>query len=101
MKKIEQIRNKYDIITEKQDTDARKLEALARSGLFESKKIPVLKRALEKEPEKMTIAERKVVLELLDSLISEAVYSQNLNEAKEGQYLTKYDPRFDNSAAVS
>jgi hypothetical protein len=106
MKKIEQIRTNYDIITEKKDADTRKLDALARSGLFESKKIPVLKRALEKEPENMTIAERKVVVELLDSLISEAVYSQTINEARKepntsGQYLTKYDPRFDNSAAVS
>ena len=101
MKKIEQIRTNYDIITEKKDADIRKLDALARSGLFESKKLPVLKRALEKEPEKMTIAERKVVLELLDSLISEAVNQQTINEAKEGQYLTKYDTRFDNSAAVS
>jgi hypothetical protein len=106
MKKIEQIRNRYDIITEKQDADIRKLDALARSGLFESKKLPVLKRALEKEPEKMTIAERKVVVELLDSLISETVHNQTLNEARRepntsGQYLTKYDPRFDNSAAVS
>ena len=95
MKKIEHIRNKYDIITEKRDADGRKLETLARSGLFESTKLPILKRALDKEPERMTIAERKVVLELLDSLINEAV-SQELNESRPNtkEFLSKYDPRF-------
>ena len=39
MKKIEQIRENYDIITEKDDSDTRKLTSLVRAGLFDQKKL--------------------------------------------------------------
>jgi len=111
MKKIEQIRENYDIITEKDDSDTRKLTSLVRAGLFDQKKLPMLKRALEKDPAKMTMAERKALLELLDSLMSQVLHSQSvyskvkqnvgsdMNEAVKDYYGA--DPRFGNSAAVS
>lgn len=111
MKKIGNIREKYDIITEKDDSDTRKLTSLVRAGLFDQKKLPMLKRALEKDPAKMTMAERKALLELLDSLMSQVLHSQavyskvkqnvgsDMNEAVKDYYGA--DPRFGNSAAVS
>ena len=111
MKKIEQIRENYDLITEKDDSDTRKLTSLVRAGLFDQKKLPMLKRALEKDPSKMTMAERKALLELLDSLMSQVLHSQSvyskvkqnvgsdMNEAVKDRY--GVDPRFGNSAAVS
>lgn len=111
MKKIEQIRDNYDLITEKDDSDTRKLTSLVRAGLFDQKKLPMLKRALEKDPSKMTMAERKALLELLDSLMSQVLHSQSvyskvkqnvgsdMNEAVKDRY--GVDPRFGSSAAVS
>jgi hypothetical protein len=108
MKNINQIRENYDLITEKEDTEARKLVSLVRAGLFDAKKLPILKRALEKDSSKMTPAERKILIELLDSLMGEVlgssqVYSKvkqnvghkdRLDEAKT-DYLSKYDSRYE------
>lgn len=105
---IKQIRENYDFLTEKEDTEARKLVSLVRAGLFDAKKLPILKRALEKDSNKMTPAERKILIELLDSLMGEVlgssqVYSKvkqnvghkdRLDEAK-ADYLSKYDPRYE------
>ena len=111
MKKIERIREDYDIITEKDDSDTRKLTSLVRAGLFDQNKLPMLKRALQKDPSKLTMAERKALLELLDSLMSQVLHSQSVyskvkqnvgsevNEAIKDHY--GVDPRFGNSAAVS
>jgi hypothetical protein len=111
MKKIERIREDYDIITEKDDSDTRKLTSLVRAGLFDQNKLPMLKRALQKDPSKLTMAERKGLLELLDSLMSQVLHSQSVyskvkqnvgtdvNEAVKDHYGP--DPRFGNSAAVS
>ena len=110
MKKIEQIRENYDIITEKDDSDTRKLTSLVRAGLFDQKKLPMLKRALEKDPSKMTMAERKALLELLDSLMSQVLHSQSVyskikqnvgNEVNEAKDYYGADPRFGGSSAVS
>ncbi|CAB4211253.1 hypothetical protein UFOVP1418_234, partial [uncultured Caudovirales phage] len=78
MKKIERIREDYDIITEKDDSDTRKLTSLVRAGLFDQNKLPMLKRALQKDPSKLTMAERKALLELLDSLMSQVLHSQSV-----------------------
>ena len=108
MKRIKQIRETYDFITEKEDTEMRKLTSLVRAGLFDSTKLPLLKRAMEKDVSRMTPAEKKVLMELLDSLMSEVLHSsslynkikqdvrsnKDLNEAKK-DYLSKVDPRFD------
>lgn len=87
----------------------RKLTSLVRAGLFDAKKLPMLKRALNKDPKDMTPAERKILIELLDSLMGEVLGSQQvyqkvrqdvmkeeLSEAKTSDgYLSKYDPRYD------
>ena len=109
MKKVGQIRENYNILTEKDDAEMRKLTSLVRAGLFDSKKLPMLKRALNKDPKDMTTAERKILIELLDSLMGEVLGSQQvfqkvkqdvmkeeLSEAKTSDgYLSKYDPRYD------
>jgi hypothetical protein len=79
MKKIEQIRENYDFITEKEDADTRKLVILARAGLFESTKLPMYKRALSKDAGSMTIAERKAILELSEALMSEVISTQDMS----------------------
>ena len=79
MKKIEQIRENYDFITEKEEADTRKLVILARAGLFESTKLPMYKRALSKDAASMTIAERKAIVELSEALMSEIISSQDIN----------------------
>lgn len=85
-----------------------KLTSLVRAGLFDAKKINIVKRALEKNPAEMTLAERKILIELLESLMSEVLHSQQvyskvkqnvmsgkekMNEAVKDSYLTKFDPR--------
>jgi hypothetical protein len=108
MKSIKQLRETYDLITEKEDTDFRKLTTLVRAGLFDAKKLPLLKRALEKDAGKLTPAERKVLIQLLDSLMSEVLGSQQLYtkvkqnvmtkeeyiEESRRDYYTRFDPRF-------
>ena len=104
---IKQIRESYNLIVEKDD-DMRKLTALARSGLFDVKKIPMLKRALQKDSGKLNPVERKLLLDLLDSLMDEVLHSQqvytkvkqdvmrhDMHENKQDDYLSKYDPRGD------
>lgn len=96
MKDIRQIRENYNLVTEKAESDANKLTALVRAGLFESKKLPIVKRALEKDPNKLTQAERKVVMSLLEGLMSEVLNSQQMfSEAVKpfDGYLSKSDPR--------
>jgi hypothetical protein len=104
MKNIKQIRENYDLITEKEDADTRKLTSLVRAGLFDAKKLSVLKRAMEKSPDRLTTAERKILIELLNSLMSEVLHSQQVyskvrsNVSKKDDisesYLSKYDSRY-------
>jgi hypothetical protein len=112
MNRIKDIRENYDLITEREEADVKKLTSLVRAGLFDAKKLPMLKRALEKNPDEMTVAERKVLLSLLDTLMSEVLHSQqvysnvkrnvshkdamneeNLDEAPK-DFLSKFDPKF-------
>lgn len=96
MKKLGQIRESLD------DAQFKKLTALARAGLFDAKKINFIKRALDKDVNKMTPADKKALIELLETLMAEVlgssqVYSkvkqEVMHEAKD--HLSKYDPRFD------
>jgi hypothetical protein len=111
MKNIKQIREAYDSSTRKEDSDNRRFTSLVRAGLYDAKKLPALKRAFEKGPDHMTAIEKRMLLNLLDSLMAQVVSNQpvyqkvrtnvlNMSEAKEfepepdGQgYLAKYDPR--------
>lgn len=52
------------------ENDDKKLTSLIRAGLFDIKKLPLLRRALSKDNTKMTPAERNSLLDLLDTLIS-------------------------------
>tara|TARA_R110000772_G_scaffold99174_1_gene198748 strand:- start:24573 stop:25811 length:1239 start_codon:yes stop_codon:yes gene_type:complete len=72
MKSLAQIRKtSEDVLLENADnTDIKKLTTLVRSGLFDPTKLMLLKRALAKENMKMTKAERQVLLDLLDKLLT-------------------------------
>jgi hypothetical protein len=117
MRRIKDIRENYNLVTEKEQSDISKLTSLVRAGLFDAKKINIVKRALEKNPADMTLAERKILIELLESLMSEVLHSQQvytkvksnlsrgemkeeveeLDEAVSKNYLVKMDPRFSKS----
>ena len=58
MKNIKQIREQFDLITEKEEKEDRKLSALVRAGLYDAKKLPALKKALEKSADKITSQEK-------------------------------------------
>ncbi len=104
MKDIKQIREQFDLITEKEEKEDRKLSALVRAGLYDAKKLPALKRALEKSADKITSQEKRMLINLLDSLISQVVSDDqvyrkvrqnvhNVSEAKMDTY-SKFDPRY-------
>lgn len=76
MKKLNQIREDYDMITEKEENEERKLVALVRAGLFDAKKLPALKKALDKTADKMTAQEKRMLLNLLDELMSQVITNQ-------------------------
>jgi hypothetical protein len=106
MRNIKQLREQYDIITEKEEADDRKLTSLVRAGLFDAKKINSLKRAMDKSSDKMTAQEKRMLINLLDSLMSQVLSNQSvyqkvkqnvMKEAKDWEtkdYLSKPDPRY-------
>jgi len=105
MKSIKDLREQYNLITEKEEAETKKLAALVRAGLFDAKKLTSLKRALDKPVDKMTAQEKRMLLNLLDALMSEVLSNQPVyqkvkqNVMKESvvvdtkDYLTKMDPR--------
>jgi hypothetical protein len=106
MKRVKDLIENYNLISEKDESDTRKLASLVRAGLFDAKKLPLIKRAMDKEPSEMTISERKILLQLLDELMSHVLHSQqvyskvkmdvskkDLNEETK-DYLSKVDPRY-------
>lgn len=78
MKSIKQIRELEVQLSENVESsgDVRKLTALVRAGLFDSNKLTMLKRALNKENVKMTRVEREALLELLDRLLTVVLANQ-------------------------
>ena len=64
MKSTKQIREQFDLITEKEEKEGQKLSALVRAGLYDAKKLPALKKALEKSADKMTSQEKRMLLNL-------------------------------------
>jgi hypothetical protein len=118
MKNIKHIRENYNnVIEEQENAETDRLTKLIRAGLFDVKKLSFLKRALKKDINKLTPADRKVLMELLETLIDEVVNSPNvyskvrqnvmtkeeleITEAnKKDDYLVKLDPRFSKSPKV-
>lgn len=76
MKTLKQIREDVQV-NEAADED-RKLTTLVRAGLYDPKKIPMLKRALDKDNTKVTPQERKALLDLLDNLLSQVVTNKSV-----------------------
>lgn len=100
MKSIKDLREQYNLITEKEEAETKKLAALVRAGLFDAKKLTSLKRALDKPVDKMTAQEKRMLLNLLDALMSEVLSNQPVyqkvkqNVMKEAKdYYSGPDPR--------
>jgi hypothetical protein len=73
MKSIKDLREQYDLVTEKEEHDMNKLTQLVRAGLFDAKKLSALKRAMEKPADKMTAQEKRMMINLLDALMAEVL----------------------------
>ena len=106
MKSIKDLREDYNLVTEKEEHDMNKLTQLVRAGLFDAKKLSALKRAMDKPADKMTAQEKRMMINLLDSLMAEVLSDKQvyrkikqdvMKEAKSWEtkdYLSKNDPRF-------
>jgi hypothetical protein len=106
MKSIKDLREDYNLITEKEEHDMNKLTQLVRAGLFDAKKLSALKRAMDKPADKMTAQEKRMMINLLDSLMAEVLSDKQvyrkikqdvMKEAKSWEtkdYLSKNDPGF-------
>ena len=106
MKNIKDLRESYNLITEKEEHDMNKLTQLVRAGLFDAKKLSALKRAMDKPADKMTAQEKRMMINLLDSLMAEVLSDKQVHRKikqdlmmKEAvvvdtkDYLSKMDPR--------
>ena len=105
MKSIKDLRESYNLITEKEEHDMNKLTQLVRAGLFDAKKLSALKRAMDKPADKMTAQEKRMMINLLDALMAEVLSDKQVyrkikqDVMKEAvtvdtkDYLTKMDPR--------
>lgn len=76
MKNIKQIREELETLKERDESEDRKITTLVRAGLFDAKKLPMLKRALDKDNARITPAERKALLELLDKLMAQVLQNK-------------------------
>ena len=101
MKNIKQIREEFDLITEKEENEAKKLSALVRAGLYDAKKLPALKKALDKSADKMTAQEKRMLINLLDALMSEVLSDKQVYRKIKQDVMMKEakdnfvsDPRF-------
>ena len=107
MKSIKDLRESYNLITEKEEHDMNKLSQLVRAGLFDAKKLSALKRAMEKPVDKMTAQEKRMMMNLLDSLMAEVlndkqvyrkikqdVMKEAMSDWETKDYFSKNDPRF-------
>ena len=78
MKSLKQIREQKELIIEREEAEERKLTSLVRAGLFDSKKLPALKRALDKSADKISGQEKRMLINLLDSLIDQVLSNQSV-----------------------
>ena len=101
MKSIKDLREDYNLITEKEEHDMNKLTQLVRAGLFDAKKLSALKRAMEKPADKMTAQEKRMLINLLDALMSEVLSDKQVYRKIKQDVMMKEakdnfvsDPRF-------
>jgi hypothetical protein len=78
MKNIKQIREHKVILAEREEAEDRKLSSLVRAGLFDSKKLPALKKALDKSADKISGQEKRMLVSLLDSLMDQVLSNQSV-----------------------
>jgi len=78
MKYLKQIREDNKSLLEKPEDENKKLTALIRAGLYDVKKMPLLKRALSKDNVRLTSTERTALLDLLDSLMDQVVKNRSV-----------------------
>lgn len=76
MKSIRQIREEYDSLIGKSDKDIQKLLELAKSGLLDESNVALIDRAMKMDPSLMTIAEKKAMTDLLESLMAQVLYNE-------------------------
>ena len=80
----------------REDVDTKKLTNLVRAGLFDSNKLPLLKRLLNKDVTHMTTQEKTAMSELLDKLLDEVlgntqVYSKVKSNLQKESLDEKYE----------
>lgn len=90
MKTTKQIREEYN--NKRNPSD--ELDALVADGLLDEGKLTLVRRALNENNKSLTNAEKKAVFETLKVALAEKNTVELLDEAKKGDYLTKFDKRF-------
>ena len=85
MKTVKQLMEEYNFSIGASSKEESHLVELSKLGLVEETKLPLIQRALNIEPELMSIAEKNNLLELLDSLISHVLYEETKYGSKPKQ----------------
>jgi hypothetical protein len=109
MKTLKQLREEYKVLFEKEEVEDKRFTTLVRAGLFDMKKLPILKRALEKDSRAMTPAEKNTLIALLDSLLHQVTSSSQVyNKVKQNvavnevvDFLNKNDPRLKTNSTTN
>ena len=70
-----------------------KIDYLVGAGLFEEKKVGMLKRAINKIPNNLTMAESKVLKEFVDNVVSQLLYEKQ-------DHLSAYDKKMNKNKNV-
>lgn len=70
-----------------------KIDYLVEAGLFEEKKVGMLKRAVNKNPNNLTMAESKVLKEFVDNVVSQLLYEKQ-------DHLSAYDKKMNKNKNV-
>jgi hypothetical protein len=74
---VKQILEQYDIVTDKASSHDLYLADLASSGIIEEEKIPMLRRSLNKNINEMTVAEKKSLVSLIESLMANVIVEKS------------------------
>ena len=73
---VKQILEQYSLVSDKATEEEIKLYALSEAGIFESSKLPMIRRSLKKNINEMTEAERKTLKSLLESLMDHTLLNE-------------------------